>query len=613
MAEVRAPSMDWTRPDRSIAYKLFKQKTQMYFEYKEVPKAKQVSHILLMTGDEGLTLFNSWDLSEADGKNPDEVWKRFDAHIEPTSSFRVERLTFQRMRQLPDESADDFISRLTNQAKLCKFKDRNERIVEQITFGTKYADVQKSLLVQDEDYTLERAIEACRIHEASVGHQWAFKEIQEADIAVNAVGTSPIRCQGCGEYKHRSAKGCPAQDAICYNCGKKGHWAKACRQRKKSDNHGRWNQGGHNKAHKSASVSEVHEEPEEMVYHAIRIHVDELACEGSAYATVNIDLPHKQGKHALRLKIDTGAEGNILPVRTFRRIFPECLDAKGYPVPSSVTKKPNVSLSAYNGTPIMQHGYLTLQCRYKSESWTPLGFYIAESDGPAILGLEGCKQLNVVHLNCDEMEIKPSQAHRPSPRVSSIDDLKKSFPSNFDTLGNFAGEYHLHVDPQVPPVVHPARRFPIQRMDAIKEELSKMVEMGVITRELEPTEWVSSLTFTEKQDGSLRVCLDPKDLNKALKRPHHKTPTLDEVTHHFSGAKFFSKLDAKNGYWSIHLDEESSRLTTFNTPFGRYRFLRLPFGLVVSQDVFQQRMDAILEKCHGCHLGEVPWLCGHCR
>ena len=59
-------------------------------------------------------------------------------------------------------------------------------------------------------------------------------------------------------------------------------------------------------------------------------------------------------------------------------------------------------------------------------------------------------------------------------------------------------------------------------------------------------------------------------------------------------------MDAKNGYWSVHLDDESSKLTTFNTPFGRYRFLRLPFGLVVSQDVFQQRMDAILEQCPGC-------------
>ena len=93
--------------------------------------------------------------------------------------------------------------------------------------------------------------------------------------------------------------------------------------------------------------------------------------------------------------------------------------------------------------------------------------------------------------------------------------------------------------------------------------------------------------------------MDPKDLNKAMKRTNHKTPTLEEITHKFSGAQVFSKLDARHGYWSIMLDEESSYLTTFNSPFGRYRFLRLAFGLKVSQDIFQEKMDMILEQCPG--------------
>jgi len=102
-----------------------------------------------------------------------------------------------------------------------------------------------------------------------------------------------------------------------------------------------------------------------------------------------------------------------------------------------------------------------------------------------------------------------------------------------------------------------------------------------------------------KKDGSLRICLDPKDLNKAIKRSHHKTPTQEEITHKLADSRFFSKLDAKNGYWSVKLDETNSFLTTFNTPFGRYRYLRMPFGLVMSQDVFQQKMDQILENCPG--------------
>ena len=76
-------------------------------------------------------------------------------------------------------------------------------------------------------------------------------------------------------------------------------------------------------------------------------------------------------------------------------------------------------------------------------------------------------------------------------------------------------------------------------------------------------------------------------------------PTVEEMAHGFSLSKFFSKLDARYGYCSIALDKESSFLRTFNSPFGRYSYLRIPFGLVCSQDVFQNRMDHVLEHCKG--------------
>ena len=105
--------------------------------------------------------------------------------------------------------------------------------------------------------------------------------------------------------------------------------------------------------------------------------------------------------------------------------------------------------------------------------------------------------------------------------------------------------------------------------------------------------------YAIKQDGSLRVCLDPKDLNKALKRGQHHIPTTEELTHRFSGATVFSKLDAKSGYWSVVLDDDSQLLTTFNSPVGRFCFQRLPFGLNISQDVFQSAMDRILDNLPG--------------
>ena len=171
------------------------------------------------------------------------------------------------------------------------------------------------------------------------------------------------------------------------------------------------------------------------------------------------------------------------------------------------------------------------------------------------------------------------------------------YPDRFDGIGKFEGEYQIVTDPDVPPVVHAPRKCPIHIKDDIKEELDEMVNLGVIKPVTEPTDW--AVAYSQKSNGRWRVCLDPKDLNRAVKRSHHHTPTLDEITHQFKGSSVFSKLDARHGYWSVVLDEESSYLTTFNSPFGRFRFTRLPFGLCVSQDIFQQKMDFILEKWPG--------------
>ena len=124
--------------------------------------------------------------------------------------------------------------------------------------------------------------------------------------------------------------------------------------------------------------------------------------------------------------------------------------------------------------------------------------------------------------------------------------------------------------------------------------------LGVITRVDELTDWVSSITYIQKANGKLHLCLDPHDLNEAICHDHHKMPTVEEVMHEFAHSRFFTKLDAHHGYWSIVLDQDSSLLTTFNSPFGRYCFLELPFGFVCSQDIFQKKMDQILEECQGC-------------
>ena len=133
----------------------------------------------------------------------------------------------------------------------------------------------------------------------------------------------------------------------------------------------------------------------------------------------------------------------------------------------------------------------------------------------------------------------------------------------------------------------------------VKEHLDKMDCMGVITHADQPTDLVLSITYIQKVNGELCLCLDPCDLNKAFCHDHHKTPTVEEVAHEFAHSHYFTKLDTCHRYWSIVLDQESSLLTTFNGLLGRYCFLHLPFVLVCSPDIFHKKMDQILEECQG--------------
>ena len=139
--------------------------------------------------------------------------------------------------------------------------------------------------------------------------------------------------------------------------------------------------------------------------------------------------------------------------------------------------------------------------------------------------------------------------------------------------------------------MHPPRRVPEAFHVPLKRELDNLEAQGIIAKVTAPTDWVNSLVCVTKSNGTLRLCLDPKDLNKAIKRPRHCTPTIDEVLPKLNGAQYFSIVDVRSGYWNIKLDLESSLYTTFNSHHGIYRFLRLPFGLIRAQGIFQRKVD----------------------
>lgn len=153
------------------------------------------------------------------------------------------------------------------------------------------------------------------------------------------------------------------------------------------------------------------------------------------------------------------------------------------------------------------------------------------------------------------------------------DKILNEYADVFDGLGRMEGQLHLRVDETVSPTVMPPRRLPIAVKGKVKEELARLENAGVLKKVEEPTDWVSSMVVTAKSNGRVRICIDPtcKQLNQAPRRSHYPLPVIEDVLPDLAKARVFSKADVKGGFLQIELDEKSSMLTTFQTPWGRYR------------------------------------------
>ena len=176
----------------------------------------------------------------------------------------------------------------------------------------------------------------------------------------------------------------------------------------------------------------------------------------------------------------------------------------------------------------------------------------------------------------------------PNQPLTSLDQIKLQYKDIFEGIGTSPGKpYHINTDPSIPPKCLPCRPVPIHQQDEFKKQLNEMLDAGIIAEVHEATPCINSFVIAETvkdEKRKLRICLDPKPLNKAIMHEPYITCTPDDVYHKLANAKYITVIDFKKSFWQFPLDEESSYLTTFNTPFGRYRYLRMPFGTNVSGD-----------------------------
>ena len=186
--------------------------------------------------------------------------------------------------------------------------------------------------------------------------------------------------------------------------------------------------------------------------------------------------------------------------------------------------------------------------------------------------------------------------------VFSKETVLHEYKDVFEGLGYMPQEHRIEIQPVTAVVVHPPGRVPFSLHGKLKETLDRLEKNGVIARVDRPTDWVNSLVIAEKKDGNLRLCLDPRDLNKVINCEHYKIPTAEEIASKLAGKSVFSILDEKDEFWQIPLDEESSFLCTFNSSFGRYRFLRCPFVIRSAPEGFQKRNDQLFGDIEGVHV-----------
>ena len=547
-------------------FKRFKQAFEIYSTASGLEaKSKKIqsSTLLHIIGPEAIDIYNTFQWEHGDC-SPDCdaatsfhavscILKQFENYCIPRKNVTIERHIFFTRDQQPGEQLDTFVTDLKLKSKSCEFGTLTDSLIKDRIVGGIRSDLVRARLLREPDLSLKKAQDICRAAEAT---EMQLKLMSEETNALNALskhGQKPKPdnqqvvindCRYCG--KQHPPRRCPAFGQICRNCRKKNHFSSVC---------------------KSMPIDFIDSDRSKAHSNTDEFFLGKIDGKSETCREWTADL-EVEG-HQIKFTLDTGAQVNVLPSGLFNKL-------KKRPL-----KQSKARLTTYSGEKLAVLGKALLSCVIKERNIS-IEFQIVDTQSKPILGLNSCESLGLVQ------------------RIDVIDDeVLAEYPDVLEGLGSMKEDYMIRADQSVRPVVHATRKVPAALRDRLKRELDRMEGETVIEKVDHPTAWVNSLVIVEKKDGGLRLCLDPRDLNKAIQREHYQLPTIEEIASRQSGNRVFSVLDANSAFWQIHLNKKCADLTTFNTPFGRYRFLRLPFGLNSSAEVFAKRFHQAFEKVPG--------------
>ena len=570
-------------------WKRWKQRFELFLTAKEFngkDDGIKIAMLLSAIGPECLERYNN--LTWAAGEDKTDfatVMTKLETEFTGLKRGMFSRFQFYTYERPEGQCFDDHLNKLRTLATACEFAEKDNMIRDRIVCSMKAKPVLQRLLRQPDPLTLQQTIDIVRSAEVTQKEAKKMNCDDNSSKSVDSVSGATGRrkkgagrpnqrhkesnrteaqkkCSKCG-LSHEAGK-CPAYGKQCHKCKGKNHFQRFCRASR-------------------ARVHEVtHDDYEDSEYSEDEFFIDVID-----YVIGDIDSNEetdevwfqvvKVADSKVNFKLDSGANANVIPEKTFVKL------KDAHKLPKSAL---NARLRSYGGALIPHQGRVFLSCRINGKVQTH-GFFVTnrEVKSPPILGLKSSVTLGLIQkvdVNVDAVIANVSS-------IDSKEKINKEYGDLFHGLGCFQDPYDITIDDSVSPVIHAQRKVPLALHDRLKNKLDQMEKDGIITSVTEPTDWVSSLVIVEKKNGDLRICLDPKDLNRAIKREHFKIPTYDDVIGKLGGKKVFTVLDLKDAYWQVPLTEKSSLLTTFNTPFGRKRFLRMPFGVCSASEVMQHR------------------------